>query len=191
MNKTIVTFLLFGLFVLQLLVPAQMIYQQEDTLKEGTSYKFKTQPIDPSDPFRGKYITLEYTLNSFETHEDGWDNYHGMVYVYLKKDTLGFAEIETVSKTPLAINNDYVVAESKYSYNCTIRFDLPFNRFYMNEYKAYDAEVSVRKAQRDTSKSCYGLVYIKDGVGVLNEVYIDAVPIKEYVEEFQKEVDSD
>ena len=191
MNKTIATFLLFGLFVLQLLVPAQMIYQQEDTLKVGTPYKFKTQPIDPSDPFRGKYITLDYALNSFETNEDGWDDYHGMAYVYLKKDTLGFAEVKTVSKIPLPIDYDYVVAESNYNYNCTIYFDLPFDRFYMNENKAYDAEISVRKAQQDTSKTCYGLVYVKDGVGVLDEVYIDAIPIKEYVEEFQKEVDSD
>lgn len=190
MNKTIWILLLFALFAIQLLIPGYLIYQQEETLKIGTPYKFKTQPIDPSDPFRGKYITLDYTLNSFETNEDGWEDYYGMAYVYLKEDTLGFAKVKTVSKTPLAIDYDYVVAKSNYNYNCTIYFDLPFDRFYMNENKAYDAEISVRKAQQDNSKTCYGLVYLKDGVGVLKEVYIEDIPLKEYVEQFQKEIDN-
>lgn len=185
MRKTIAT-LLFLLFAIQLFVPGQMIYQQENTIKTGTAYKFKTQPIDPTDPFRGKYITLWYELNSFKTDQN-WKDYRGDVYVYLNTDNRGFAKVKTVSKTPLKLNADYVVAQSRYNYNNTVRFDLPFNRFYMNEHKALDAEISVRNAQLDTTKICYGLVYVKDGTAVLDNVFIDDIPIQQFVTEFQKD----
>lgn len=186
MNKYIYTFLLVLLFSIQIFVPAQMIYQQEDALVTGTAYKFKTRPIDPSDPFRGKFVVLNYEIDSFETSEEGWSDYHGNVFVYLQTDAEGYAEVKTVSKTALNILDDYVIAKSDYNYNGTIvNFDLPFNRFYMNEKKAYDAEISVRQAQIDTTKICYGLVYVKDGTAVLENVFIDNTPLQEYVEEYQ------
>ena len=176
--------ILFVLFALQLYVPAQMIYQQENTLTIGTAYKFKTRPIDPTDPFRGKYITLNYEVNSFQTDED-WSDYSGSVFVYLVTDDEGFAQVKTVSKTLLDIDNDYVIAESNYNYGKTVHFNLPFNRFYMNENKAYDAEVSVREAQRDSTKTCYGIVYIKEGTAVLDNIFIDDVPIQQFIGQYQ------
>jgi len=186
MNKSIYIGILFLLFAVQLFVPAQMIYQQEDALSTGTAYKFKTEPIDPSDPFRGKYIVLNYEMDSFETDDEGWYDYKGNVFVYLKTDTEGFAKVKTVSKTELDTSDDYFMAESSYNYGGKVNFDLPFDRFYMNENKAYDAEVSVWEAQRDTTSICYGLVYIKDGAAVLDNVFIDDKSIKEFVEEYQQ-----
>jgi len=189
MNKSIYIGLLVLLFGVQLFVPSQMIYQQEDALKTGKAYKFKTLPIDPTDPFRGKFIILNYDLNSFETQED-WSQYNGNVYVYLKTNAEGFADVKTVSKTALDNSDDYVIAESKYNYGKKVNFDLPFDRFYMNENKAYDAELSVRQAQVDTTKVCYGLVYVKEGTAVLENVFIDDKTIKEFVEEYQEEMDN-
>lgn len=186
MNKSIYIGLLFLLFAVQLFVPAQMIHQQEDTLETGTAYKFKTQPIDPSDPFRGKFIVLNYEMDSFETDEEGWNDYRGDVFVYLKTDAEGFATVKDVSKTLMDTSADYIIAESKYNRNSRVNFDLPFDRFYMNENKAYDAEISVREAQIDTTKICYGLVFIKDGTAVLDNVFIDDTPIQKFVEEFQE-----
>ena len=185
MNKSIYIISLFLLFSVQLFVPAQMVYQQEDALDTGTAYKFKTQPIDPNDPFRGKFIVLNYEMNSFETNDQSWNNYKGNVFVYLKKDAEGFATVKTVSKTQLPTPDDYFMAESNYNFNGKVNFDLPFNRFYMNENKAYDAEVSVQEAQVDTTKTCYALVYVKDGTAVLDNVFIDDKPIQEFVEAYQ------
>lgn len=177
------------MFAIQFFVPSQMIYQQEDALDTGTAYKFKTQPIDPTDPFRGKFIVLNYDMDSFQTEEDGWNDYSGNVFVYLKTDTEGFAAVKSVSKTLLDTSDDYVIAESNYNYNQdkTVNFDLPFNRFYMNENKAYDAEISVREAQIDSTKICYGLVFVKEGTAVLENVFIDDTSIQQFVEDYQKE----
>ena len=69
MNKQLYISFLSLLFVAQIVVPAHMIYQQEDAIDTGVAYKFKTEPFDPSDPFRGKYITLNYEIDSFHTDE--------------------------------------------------------------------------------------------------------------------------
>lgn len=183
--KTINIFILFIVVaVAQLFVPAQMIFNQESIIKTGTAYKFKTRPIDPSDPFRGKYITLNYEQNSFVTTDSIWER-QDRVYLYLETDSLGFAAINQVSKTPLNTEKDYVVGNVSW-YNKRgqeLYFNLPFNRYYMKETKAYSAEVAVRNNQRDTiPNTTYALVYIKNGEAVLNDVIINAISIKDYVE---------
>lgn len=188
MNKQLYISLLFLLFAAQIFVPAHMIYQQEDAINTGTAYKFKTEPFDPSDPFRGKYVTLNYEIESFQTEEENWP-YKADIYVYLEKDKQGFAAVKTISKTSLNSDDDYVMAKIYSAYGGNLNFEFPFNRFYMNENKAYDAEVSVRKAQRDTTLSCYALVYVKNGAAVLNNVFIDDIPIKQFVEEYQELVE--
>ena len=188
MNKHIYISLLVLLFAVQIFVPARMVYQQEETIEKGTAYKFKTEPIDPSDPFKGKYITLNYEINSFRTEEEDWYR-QANVFVYLKVDGQGFAAVKTVSKTALDSEDDYVIAKSYGAYGGNLSFRFPFNRFYMNENKAYTAETSVREAQRDSTKICYGLVYVKGGTAVLDNVFIDDTPIQQYVEEYQQELE--
>ena len=66
----------------------------------------------------------------------------------------------------------------------TLHFSLPFNEFYMEESKAYNAELAHRKAQRDSlPNNTYALVYIKDGEAVLDNVFINEIPIATFVEE--------
>lgn len=55
--------LLIVLFAIQLAIPGYMIFEQNQILTEGTAYKFKTRPIDPYDPFRGRYVTLAFDAN--------------------------------------------------------------------------------------------------------------------------------
>lgn len=182
--KTIHLFILFVLVALiQLFVPAQMIFNQENTLKEGTAYKFKTQPIDPTDPFRGKYITLRYEINAYPTKDSIWEPQQD-VFIYLKTDSLGFAEIDQVSKRPLETTSEYIIAKVNVydEYQDVLRIHLPFDRFYMKETKAKDAEIAHRKAQRDSlPNNTYALVFVKDGTSVLENVFINDIPIADYV----------
>lgn len=183
--KTIHIFILFIVVaVAQIAVPTQMILNKESIIKSGKVYKFKTRPVDPSDPYRGKYITLNYEIGSFKTNDSLWKR-KDKVYLYLGIDNLGFAKINDISKTPLQVGNDFVLAEVNWydAHKKELHFSLPFNRYYMEESKAYDAEVAVRENQREAVKnSTYALVYVKDGEAVLNDVIIDGVSIKDYVE---------
>ncbi|WP_298237935.1 GDYXXLXY domain-containing protein [uncultured Algibacter sp.] len=183
--KTIHIFILFiGLAIAQLFVPAQMIFNKESIISNGAAYKFKTQPVDPSDPYRGKYINLNYDVRAYKTTDSIWER-KDKVYVYLETDSLGFAKVSEVSKEPLNTSKDFIIAEVGWysKIEQELNFNLPFNRYYMEETKAYDAEVAVRNNQRDSlPNNTYALVYIKNGEAVLNDVVINEISIKDYVD---------
>lgn len=183
--KTIYLFIIFILVaIVQLFIPVKMIWQQEAVLNTGTVYKFKTQPVDPNDPFRGKYINLNYDINAFKTKDSLWTR-NESIFVYLTTDSLGFAKIDTVSRTVLEENrNDYIKSKADWysDYNNTLNIEFAFNRYYMEETKAYDAEVAVRAAQRDTINDTHALIYVKQGEAVLDDVIINGVSIKNFVE---------
>ncbi|HMB62545.1 MAG TPA: hypothetical protein VKN36_05700, partial [Eudoraea sp.] len=65
--------------------------------------------------------------------------------------------------------------------------DYPFDRFYMEESKANEAELTYRQSQRDTSKITYALVRIKNGEAVLKDVMIDGISIRELVKTKEEE----
>ncbi|WP_405566265.1 GDYXXLXY domain-containing protein [Polaribacter sp. Asnod6-C07] len=180
-SKKIIFILFLLVAILQLLAPTKMIYDQENTLKNGKALKFLTEPIDPNDPFRGKYIRMNYDINSFNTKDTIWERKQE-IYVYLN-DSLGFATLKTVSKTKLEIDNNYVKAEVSWydNYNNKLRFNLPFDRFYMEESKAKPAEDLVRiNNRRDSLKTniTFAMVYLNDDKFVLENVFINDVSIK-------------
>ncbi|MBO6532832.1 MAG: GDYXXLXY domain-containing protein [Muricauda sp.] len=181
-NTQIIAFVVLALA--QLVIPANMIWQQEQLLEHGTEYKFKTAPVDPNDLFRGKYITLSYEASSFDVgNEMDWD--HGQaVYVELTTDQKGFAKIASISHgapdhTEAYVEGSILFVTRNGSNRVTIGY--PFDRFYMEESKAQPAEVTYQTAQRDTTKTTYALVRVKNGKAVLKNVLIDGVPIKELV----------
>lgn len=178
---------LFSLFILvalaQLFIPAKMIFDQEDILKTGTAYKFKTQPIDPSDPFKGKYIYLNYEQNHVPSNDSTWKR-NEIVHVLVKQDSLGFVKATNVVRDEPE-SMAYVTAKIDWydDREQMVYFTFPFNEFYMNETKAYDAEVAHNQAQQDSLPSnTYALVYVLKGEGVLENVFINDIPISKYVE---------
>lgn len=182
--KSIYIFPIFVVVVLaQLFVPAQMIFDQENIIEKGSAYKFKTEPVDPSDPFKGKYIFLNYEMNSVVSTDSTW-TYDVPIYIALTTDSLGFAMVRDVFKEAPEYG-DYVKTkvDSYNPYDETVNFSFPFNEFYMNEYKAYDAELAHISAQRDSlPNNTYALVYVLEGRGVLENVFINDIPIADYVE---------
>ncbi|UUC46162.1 GDYXXLXY domain-containing protein [Flavobacterium cerinum] len=176
--------LLFSIVALiQLAVPTSMIWENQKTIENGTVYKFKTAPIDPNDPFIGKYIALQYALESFPSKDSIWES-GDPVFIYLGKDTDGFATLKKAVKNKEKDNpDDYVIAKVNYNFDGVVHFIFPFNTYYMEESKAYDAETAYREQVRDTTSSypTYALVHVKDGKAVLSDVIIKNTPIKEYV----------
>jgi uncharacterized membrane-anchored protein len=170
--------------IVQLYVPAKMILDREDILNTGKDYKFKTEPIDPNDPFRGKYITLRYEEDMIEIqNEADWVSGE-IIYVFLTPDKEGFAKVQSVSKENGTNNQDFLKAKVNYvtsNGSNKLTIDYPFDRYYMEESKAYDAELTYRKSQLDTTEIAYAVVSIKDGEAVLKDVLINGVSLREIV----------
>lgn len=187
MNKTLLILGFIVMVAAQWFVPGQMIIEQEDIIKTGTAYKFRTMPLDPSDPLRGKYITLNFDVRKAKTN-DSIISYNDDLFVYIANDSVGFAKATIASKEKLALNQDYIKVKAGYFNQDTVSFRVPFNTFYMEESKAYPAETLVRRANRDSLiDNVYGLVYIKEDRAVLENVMIDDEPIKDYVARHIKE----
>ena len=171
----------------QILVPAKMIWDKEKILDDGTAYKFRCAALDPNDPFRGKYITLRFDQDDFDVDTlSEWERGQ-VVYVMLGTDEEGFAKIVDLAEhQPLAASDDYVKAEvgwvSNHTDNWQVHIKYPFTKFYMEESKAYEAELAYREAARSGNQTAYALVNIKNGKAVLKDVLINHVPIVEVVE---------
>ena len=182
--KKITLILLVATFLFQWFVPFNMIMQQENILKEGTPFKFETQPIDPNDPFRGKFVVLNYKANSIEV-ADGQQWTRGEpVFVRIQNDANGFAEIVSLEKIAPIDDNQYIKATinrvwGKNPVQVSVRY--PFERFYMEESKAPKAEAMFRDLWRDSSTTVYGLVVVHQGAAALEDVLVDGVSISEAV----------
>ena len=189
-NKKILIPVFIIAALVQLFIPAKMIWDREDILETGNEYKFKSAPIDPYDPFRGKYITLTFEASTYEVSSAQDWAMGERIYVSLNNDSTGFAEIETVSKEEPTDNHDYVKAKVRWV-NVTgtnvLNIAYPFDRYYMEESKAATAELTYMQSQRDTNKIVYASVYVKNGDAVLKDVLIDGISIREIVKANQEE----
>ena len=172
----------FGIMVLlQLVIPAKMVIQSEDTLARGSVFKFKTAPVDPTDPFRGKYVTLSFEANSFGVYDAGWQAGQD-VFVLLEQDEDGYAQIQDVSKDRFSYSPYYVKAKVRSYSSEKITIQYPFDRFYMEESKALPAEKLYRQMTRATDKTAFAVVSVLDGKAVLKDVQIDGESLKTLVE---------
>lgn len=176
----IAAFILTALF--QIYVPAGIIADREILLSEGKEFKFKCAPVDPSDPFRGKYITLSFDENSFITDTDNWE-YNENVYLIYKNDSEGFSEIESVARVKPDSNSDFLKLKTS-GFNTEQKklfLNYPFDRYYLNESKAPKTEEFYNRSLSDTNNVTYALVAIKDGEGAIKNLFINDKPIEEII----------
>jgi uncharacterized membrane-anchored protein len=172
------------LAVAQVWVPLSMIARREATLRKGEAYKFRTRPVDPYDAFRGRYVAL-----GFESNEGTATNAHEFsrgqkVFVNVSVGTNGYATLGNVS-VERPREGDYLSTSVRYPNlkQGRIRVKLPFNRFYMNEKRAPDAERQYRRAGRDEKRNAYALVRIRSGMAVIEDLYVDDKPILEFLKQ--------
>ena len=188
LNKKTIIILFIVMALVQLYVPARMIIDYETIIRRGEPFKFKIAPIDPLDPFRGKYITLQFReVMASVPDPNAWKNNEN-VYVSLTTDKKGFAVIQSVSKTK-PDNKNHVEAKVGFigsTNDKKIFIQFPFDRFYMEETKALDAETLYREAARDSSQIAYAMVYVKDGDAALTDVFINDVSIQKIVDDYNK-----
>ena len=178
------TRLLLGLFglalVAQLAVPAAMILKRERVLAHGQAFRFRTAPVDPYDAFRGRFVALGFDENSVMA-PPGHDFARGQtVHVRLAEDADGFATFAEVLRDPPAAA-PYLTTKIQYVGGDLVHLRLPFDRFYMDEDAAPAAERAYRQNSASSNRNAYVQVRIEKGVAVLEDLYVDGTPIREYL----------
>lgn len=180
-SSRIVLALFVVVALVQLSVATSQLWRSEWTLRTGNAYKFRTAPVDPYDAFRGRYVAL-----SFEEREAPWEGKaHSTrgdtAYAVLGTDTNGFAKVLRVtSEKPES--GDYLRVKTGYSGTPNrMNFSFSFDRFYMEERKAPEAERVYRENNRwaNSKRNTYALVRVRNGVGVIEDLFVGDKPIRE------------
>ncbi len=148
-------------------------------------------PIDPTDIFKGKYISLNFT-NNIVKFKDSLAAYEFDVYVAIDINSAGFAEIRNVYIDKPEVDYDYFAAKAYRIYDNEeeqmIRITFPFKPFLYGRVKSPNPQrTSITKPETTTTQTAYALVYIKNGRAVLKDVMINDISIRLLVMEEKEE----
>jgi len=203
MKRTTVGWLVVGL-ALQIGVPASMIATRERVLREGETLLLRTQPVDPFDAFRGRYVALRFdnalctwTTNGtvpFVRGQKLWARY--------ARDEQGLASLVELAARPtgdgvwLKVRATYITDETvehpddaqKESWDRRrtptgrreVHFALPFDRFYLDEKLAPEAEQVARERQRSET-NVVAAVRVLGRQAVLSDLLVGDRPIRDVV----------
>jgi len=172
------------LCLVQLYVPARIAFDGHTDLAHGTAYKFKTIPVDPTDPLRGKYIALQFEAAAVEIDTTRKWSVGESVYACPAIDGEGFAFIAKISRQMPEANEHYFeceIIDLPTSGESVARLQFPFNRYYMEESKAQRAEDLYRQYSQSADRILYALVFIHEGSATLRELLVDGEPLQELI----------
>lgn len=194
----------FALFAIATLAaPLGMIAHYENIRSNGVVHKFRVAPVDPSDLLRGRYVQLQFANTDlpvnkkfFERH---WNRGGAAAYVLLKKGADGFSVPVKLSHEMVEGGGTDVIMVNKLSPNywrnegkeeLEARFNYPFDRFYLPENVAPKAEYLYRSSFWNVADDKRGVTYVTvrvlGGKAVLEELYINGVPVREAVRNANK-----
>jgi uncharacterized membrane-anchored protein len=187
-------FLARGILILaQFAVPFSMIKSRENILNNGALFKFRTRPIDPADPFQGRYVLLGIDMDYISYPEDQKPDldYKAAIFATLETNDDGFAHFTDWSRERPA-KEDFLktrnmgqhriwIPESKKWIYKGMRLDIPFDRYYMEESKAPRAETLTREATRNTN--CWVNVRILNGKAVIEDVFAEGQSLRDLATE--------
>ncbi len=170
-------------------VPISTITQQEKILKNGTLYKFRPQPIDPYDAFRGRFIYANIPNPALPIPPEESKFTDGQkVYLALARDTAGYAYFEGLSNYKPQ-DRDYLQAQVQRVGEEKIWVDLPpsLQKYYLNEKLAPLAEArynEILRSRRDTENPTAGVVLdvkIWKGKALMEKLYFNGQEAEAYL----------
>lgn len=181
--KRIIIGLFFCLIFIQIIVPLSMIVKREKVLNSGQQFKFKTEPVDPYDAFRGRYVALRIKEGAVSVPAGMRLKSGQSIYALIAVDEEGFAKFSAISSNrPQSI--PYIQAKISYIRKEKAYLDLPMDRYYMGEKSAPLAEKLYREHSGIQDKQdAYVLARVKDGFAVIEELYVGGKRIEEAVKD--------
>ncbi len=173
---------IFLLCLVQITAIFSSIWQYERVLGEGGAYLFEVCPLDPYDPWRGRYVTLRFRQYKFDI------NKAGEFYATFTRDEQGIAQADTLSQKP-PNHAEYL----KVRIDERGRVQLPFERFYMEEESAKFTDIWVNQGGRIQcdvdgvgTSALLAEVYIFKGRGVISELFYQGERLKEVIKREMK-----
>ena len=183
--------------VAQLAAAAWSIARYESTLRSGVQYKIRVAPVDPADAFRGRYVAVqpEVTIGRNIAPDtdrllDDLQYRRAAAYVTLGTDDQGFARVVEILPKPPATGEYLEVKRVRSTFGpkpgktdeveqTGYALGFTFDRYYMNESAAPAAEQRyAQSVGRNPATSAWLVVRVRKGIGVIEGLFIDGVPIE-------------
>ncbi len=180
-----------GLCALYLAVPASMIWQQERILRHGAVYRFRLQPVDPADAFRGRYLDLNLSIPEFPVADPSNYQYGQKAFVSLEKNKAGYAQFLDIHREAPA-NRDYLAVRVDHVASGSVFLSLSdeVTRYYLNEKLApladkWYMELLSRTESEEVPVSID--LRVRKGKALVERVYFEDTPVEEYIRRKERE----
>lgn len=185
------------LSVAQLAAATWSIVRYESTLRSGALYRIRTMPVDPADAFRGRYVAVRPSILLAKPVASDTEQLvqqiqsGGKGYVVLATAADGFARAAQIVAEPPAEGDYLEIARAWEQWNqdrqpgatptiAGYNLEFSFDRYYMNEAAAPEAQMRYAEAsRRNAAARAWLAVRVKNGAGVIEGLMIDGVPIED------------
>lgn len=187
-KKTIILVLYLLAVVAGVYYPVSKIISFEFPSSAPAVFRFPVMLYDPYDPFRGRYVQLRVESQQLVVPVER-DFKDQTAYAVLEHDENGFAVVVDLVTAPqpgktairVEIFRQYF-QEDQQKYNYIISF--PFDRFYMNEKLAPEAERIVAEALQRDGEGCVIVVKVyANGNSMIADLLIGDRPIHDILKE--------
>ncbi|HAN09845.1 MAG TPA: hypothetical protein DCP90_04445 [Clostridiales bacterium] len=187
------------ILIVQLLIPASMIYSEEIISIVGDEISLEIEPVDPYDYFRGRYLSIrpietkvvyqQFTqdlkdeLRNRATSSSSnyfYDNIK--CYITFKKGQDGMHTIDQVTFEKPKNTRSYLKATINNIWESNgkeIHVNYSMNQFFINEDFALKSEDTIRNLPQGTK--AYIKAKINDGDFVIENLYVGDKNIYEYL----------
>jgi hypothetical protein len=154
--------------------------QSRTNVADGQAFKFRTAPVDPYDAFRGRCVWLRIEQNSLPVPAGVQWTRGQEVFAVIETGTNGFSRLGELRGTR-PDDRPYLTVRVNRIAGPTAYLLVPLDRFYIQESLAPAAEKAYREHSRTSGRDAYITVRVRDGLGVIENLWIDGVPIHEFV----------
>lgn len=170
--------LLFALAALaQWAAPLVQIANYERTISDGTLVRIKCGAPDPYDPLRGRYLAVRPEQDSVTASNEAKP---GKIYGQFSIGPDGLATITSLSESPPA--EPYITLSANYHFKGKQQISWPFDRFYLNEELAPEADVWASEALRSV-KGITAEVRVLKGRAVLVDLTVEGKSFRQILKE--------
>lgn len=180
MSKAKQIIALLIVFAVQIGMVSSVIFANTWILRQGQAVSFLVEPVDPHDPFRGKYVDLNMdTL--VKKDPKATFQYEDTAYILIKMDAKGFGRFDqVVAKKP----TDGIYIKTKVFDPAPLEEGMvyvenPFQRFYIEE--KYAAKAEEAYFANAAENKVHIQVKILNGKAVIQELYFNNQKVENYL----------
>ena len=98
--KKIVLISFIIMVLAQWAAPLSLVWKSEQVFSKGKVFRFQTEPVDPEDPLRGRYVSLNFKADQYKQKKNDSVHYHDDMYAVIAADSKGYAYIKSLHQSP-------------------------------------------------------------------------------------------